>query len=138
MKMFEIEKNKMKRFKPLDFVLIAFVIVVSGILLFAGNFSSDGSETLTAVVKQGNKVVFSKILNEIETPQEVRIDGDISLVILVESDGASVKSSSCKDKICVRSAKLTAAGQSAVCLPARVVLSLESTKDSTGFDAVVR
>ena len=39
--------------------------------------------------------------------------------------GARVADSGCPDKTCVRAGILTQAGQSAVCLPGRVVLRLE-------------
>ena len=56
------------------------------------------------------------------------LDGDIPLIILFESDGACVKSSECRDKICVNTGKLTRAGQMAICLPARVTLELQSVE----------
>ena len=37
----------------------------------------------------------------------------------------------CKDKLCVKSGKLTSGGETAACLPARVVISVKSNKNKT-------
>ena len=49
--------------------------------------------------------------------------------------GAAVTASTCPDQVCVQTGQLTRAGESAICLPARVTLRLEGGGDSV--DATV-
>lgn len=51
--------------------------------------------------------------------------GAYNIVLLAEPGGISFEYSSCPDQTCVRTGKLTRAGQAAVCLPARISVRLE-------------
>ena len=59
----------------------------------------------------------------------------ITLQVRFSPDGVQVLSADCADQICVQSGKLTHAGESAVCLPARISVSLLA-EDGTSWDAV--
>ena len=82
-------------------------------------------------------------LNSVNEPYEIEIDGEIPVTISIERDGACFVQSDCRDKICVKTGKLTKPGQSAVCLPAGVSIVLEgeseidavqtTTSESEGF-----
>lgn len=53
-------------------------------------------------------------------------------VTITVGDGAIWFShADCKDKLCVKSGKLTSGGQTAACLPERVVVSVVSNKNKT-------
>jgi len=55
--------------------------------------------------------------------------------IELEGMTAKIASANCRDQVCVHTGTLTRAGQTAVCLPNRVVLRL--TGGESGVDAVV-
>ena len=71
--------------------------------------------------------VLRRELNRLAGPEEHAVTGAGGLRVTVElsPQGARVADSGCPDKTCVRAGILTQAGQSAVCLPGRVVLRLE-------------
>ena len=81
----------------------------------------------TAVVEVDGQPVLRRELGRLAGPEEHAITGAGGLRVTVELSprGARVADSGCPDKTCVRTGHLTRAGQSAVCLPGRVVLRLE-------------
>ena len=80
-----------------------------------------------AVVERNGTVVLRQVLSKLDGPIEREIHGEngITLIVMLSPDSAAVRSSECPDKICVNTGTLRKAGESAVCLPARVVLRLE-------------
>lgn len=83
-----------------------------------------------AVIERDGKVILRQSLNTLSAPKEVKIEGenDIELTVVFYPDGAAVQEADCPDKLCVGFGKLTRAGESAVCLPAKTVLRLEGSK----------
>jgi hypothetical protein len=67
---------------------------------------------------------------------EVTVDGPLGQTVVELRDGAArIKSSPCPNQMCVRQGKLHAAGQSAACLPNRVVAAIERRGGSRDVDA---
>lgn len=87
-----------------------------------------------ATVECGGRVVLTQALTELTEPKTIEIDGEngIAVTVVFYPDGARVESSACPDKLCVNCGKLTRAGETAICLPARVTLRLSG---NGGVDA---
>lgn len=87
-----------------------------------------------AVVERDGTTVLRQELSALRGPVKKEIQGEngITLIIELSPDGAAVLSSECPDKICVHTGALHKAGESAVCLPARVVLRLEGDNAADG------
>ena len=104
-------------------VILALLLAAGGLLLWA-RLAPSGS---AAVVEVDGREVLRRELNRLAGPEEHAVTGAGGLRVTVELSprGARVADSGCPDKTCVRAGILTQAGQSAVCLPGRVVLRLE-------------
>ena len=109
-----------------DFVIIGAVLLLAGAMLafFAAKASGD---TLYAEVWQDDKLVDT-------TDRTIDLDGHN--VIVLSGKTAVMQSADCPDQVCVRTGRLTRAGQVAVCLPHRVILKLTGTS-TDGIDAIV-
>ena len=59
----------------------------------------------------------------------------MEVTIHFSPQGAAVASSTCPDQVCVKTGTLTRAGESAICLPARISLRLEGSGNTV--DAMV-
>lgn len=92
-------------------------------------------EGTVAVVERDGAVVLRQELSALDGPIEQEIQGEngITLMIVLSPDGAAVRRSECPDKICVNTGTLRRAGESAVCLPAKVVLRLEGDGEIDGM-----
>lgn len=97
--------------------------------------SRSGPEGARAVAERDGSVVLDRELGGLSEPELVEIDGEngVKLTVELSKEGARVVEANCPDKTCQRTGLLTRAGESAVCLPGRVVLRLEGP--GAGIDA---
>ncbi len=81
-----------------------------------------------------------------ETVAELPLDRDASLpieaeggnnLLVIEDGAARMESADCPDRLCVKMGSIRYAGESIVCLPHRVVVTVEEGPDG-GFDAAAR
>ncbi len=124
-----------KRFlSPWGLVLCGLVILLAGGMYFLLSFSPKGT---IAIVEVDGQVALEQNLSQLTEPETHTLIGEqgIEVVIALSPQGASVISSTCPDQVCVKTGQLTRAGESAICLPARVTLRLEGAGESV--DATV-
>lgn len=112
-------------FKKTDFIFIGAIILISAVLMF---FMYNKKPVSTANIYKNNSLVKTV---DLKVDCDFSFDGfDFSV-----KDGAiSVINSPCKNKICVHTGYISKGGQTIVCLPERMVVTLVS---EDGFDAVV-
>ncbi len=116
-----------------DFILIFTLLFISLTALLIMRFSSD---TLTAhIIYDGEEVMTAELDKVRETTVFSPVDG---VEIEISEDGIRFLNSDCKSRQCVSCGVLTKAGQSAVCIPNRVMITLTSngTKADDTYDAV--
>lgn len=122
--------------KPLDALVAAAVIALAVVtaLLFYGPRAGAGQ--LTAVITQHGQTVRTVALTGLDKELVIPLDdGTYHLTVRVSGDAAYIADSDCPGQDCVHTGAITRAGQSIVCLPAQVVVSLVST--SSDVDAVL-
>ena len=134
-----IREKHIKTWKPLDAVIICFVLAAAACFFIMAGSAAHGG--LTAVVRLSGAVVKTIDLSALDSPvtYTVKGDGNLAVTILAEPSGVRVSQSGCKDQICVKTGKLTYSGQTAVCLPAKVTVELTSGSQAAepdGIDAV--
>lgn len=123
-----------KMVRPADFVLIAAVLcAAAGFLIWSFVQPSQG---LVVVVRQDGAVIERIPLEKAGAGIEIVPDCEPAVHIRVETDGVFFEEADCPDQLCVRTGKLTRAGQSAVCLPARVTVTLEGQTGDDQPDAI--
>lgn len=102
--------------------------------------ANTGQRGVTAVVERDGQVVLTRELDRLdqqEGPELVEIEGANSVTLTVElsKEGARIAEANCPDRTCQRTGRLTRAGESAVCLPGRIVLRLEGPETGRELDA---
>lgn len=109
-------------------VIFIAVLVVSGLALLIGMllFSKEGGQVVVTV--SGNEVA-SFSLDEDRTYLIEGKDGGTNLLI-IQDGKAHMESASCPDGLCINMGKIHAAGQSIICLPNEVVVSVEKSQPS--------
>lgn len=109
-------------------VIFIAVLVVSGLALLIGVllFSKEGGQVVVTV--SGNEVA-SFSLDEDRTYLIEGKDGGTNLLI-IQDGKAHMESASCPDGLCINMGKIHAAGQSIICLPNEVVVSVEKSQPS--------
>ena len=118
--------------KRLDLILIAGVLVLAGIiyLVFLGS-AEDGGK---AVITVDGQVVQELPLDEdttyqVETPEGYNI-------VEIKDGSADVIEADCRDGLCADQKRIHKTGETIVCLPHKMVVTIEAGTENT-VDAVV-
>jgi hypothetical protein len=107
--------------KDIAFIFLVFIYV------------NQKSSNVIATITKDREVIYQINLSKVEEPYEIEIPGECPAVILVENNAISFEKASCKDQICVHTGKISAPLQSAICLPAKISISISG---KTSLDAV--
>lgn len=121
----------MKKKKNLIAILILALIIV--LSLFSLKMINRESKTLGIVkVIKNNEVIKTIDLSKVKESYEFEVKGDNeeSNTIKVENTGVSIISASCKDKICIHTGKIKDSSLPIVCLPNKLIIKFDSTKES--------
>lgn len=110
-----------KLFKKADMLLILFFCLVCAVM-FLPRFTDRGS--LEAVIYQNGEEVYRIDLSEVESSYTIEMDSSPPSVIRVKNGAIGYIEAGCPDKLCVNAGMLTRRGQTAVCLPAKTVITL--------------
>jgi hypothetical protein len=100
---------------------------------------SDGNDsTLTAVISvDGSEVDRLSLQGLTETERTIQGNG-YTLQVVLSADGVRVAEADCPTQDCVHTGTITRGGQSIVCLPGRVIITLEGGSETDSLvDAVV-
>ncbi len=117
------------KFNRFDLLLSLLVVLAATALAFFFLSRTGRGEAGAVTIRDGGSEPYSVTL---DAPRRVQLaQGHITLVI--EKDGVYVEYADCPTQDCVRTGKITRAGESIVCLPNRVVVTLEG---KAAFDAV--
>lgn len=116
---------------PKDIPVLAGLLLLCALGFWLLSRSPGGT---TAVVEKNGEIILRRDLSQLDGPEETVLQGEngLSLTVAFYPDGAAVTRADCPDQVCLRTGKLTRAGETAVCLPARVSLRLEG---GSGADA---
>ena len=118
-------------------VLVALVLIAAlgyGLLALRGNSSNK-----ILIIKHDNAIVERIALKGVQAETKLSIpvkDGTIK--IRYDKNGAWVESSPCPDKICVHQGKITKPGETAACVPEKVLLAIEEPAKEAEHDAIVK
>ena len=117
------------RFHRNDILLAAGLLLVGGALALFLWLTRQAGGTVT--VQIDGKTVMELPLNE--DAQIVLGEGEHTNTLVVRDGKAQVVEASCPDQICVRQGAVQYAGESIVCLPHRLVITVRGGADS-GLD----
>lgn len=113
----------MEFFKKKDLIIISLIIIFGAAfwLIYHGIFSREVSK---AEIYYGSELVKTV---ELKTESDIRftVPQNEDVVFRLYKDGSiAFEKSDCPDKICIRSGKLHIMGQTAACLPNKLILKI--------------
>lgn len=112
-------------FKRNDLIVIAVVAIIAVILLIPSFLKK---QDLIATVYADGDIVKTINLNEVS--EEYSFSPKDGVEIRVEKGTIYFSTAVCRDKLCINSGKLNKNGQTAACLPERIVISISGSKNS--------
>lgn len=111
--------------------LVAALALLSAWKIWEGN----SGETLSAVVSVDGKQTEMISLTDLQEPEELTLTANgFTLHLVLDQTGVRMASSNCPTQDCVHTGTINHAGQSIVCLPARVSVQLVGGEEN--HDAV--
>lgn len=113
---------KMKLFKKGDIIVAAAVLVLCAALFLA--LYVFNSNTGNYVEIEQNGVVIHKMPLDINAVYNVESSGEVTNTVEVKNGSVSVTYANCPDQICVNHRPVNLSGESIICLPNRVVVSV--------------
>lgn len=117
-------KHTVKRISSNKLWIAVFAAVIACCVLFIILNKNSGGRT--AVIYQNGREIVRVDLSSVTQSYTIPLDGN---VILVEPGSIRMQSADCPDQICVHQGVLRDAGR-IVCLPNRVLIEMEHTKDA--------
>lgn len=119
-----------KLFRKGDVAVIAVIIAAALIFAFC-NYSK--AERPVAVITVDGETVETVDLSAVKERYEIIPDTDYNIVIAAENGEIWFEHSDCEDKLCIATGRLKKGGDTAVCLPAKTVITITGSD----VDAVV-
>ncbi|MCR5420950.1 MAG: NusG domain II-containing protein [Lachnospiraceae bacterium] len=123
-----------KKINKYDFILIlTFIIISMGFIIIRSLNTKDSDKVYV--------YVDGKLSYEYPLAQDITVNiegyNKGSNILRIQDGRAWVEEASCRDKICVHSGQIHKSGQSIICLPNRVVISVSKERD-VEYDAITR
>jgi len=109
----------MRQIRLGDLFVILAVLVTAGVL-FAFSFLPKEAGAYLSVTSDAGEVRYSLSENRRITVNS----GGHSLCIVIENQTAYVLSSDCPDKVCLHQGEISSAGETVICVPSGVVLTV--------------
>ncbi|MGN1112817.1 MAG: NusG domain II-containing protein [Acutalibacteraceae bacterium] len=114
-------------------IIIILLVALLALLSVLFVFSSNGSPKYASVKLNGIAIAEYSLHRTGE--YELSGENGITLTLVIEKDGVFVRHAECPDKLCEKTGKISGAGQSIICLPAKISISLEGGSEE--IDAAV-
>lgn len=117
--------------------LVALAVAALAAAVAAATWFGSTQEDLQAVISVDGQELQRISLEEIQREEHL-ISGSSEYIlrVILTTEGVWVEESDCPTQDCVHTGKITRSGQSIVCLPGRVIVSLEGGENS-GPDVVI-
>ena len=123
-------------FTKIDFILILFLFLAGIVLTLCVFFPQSGEGSVVEVHENG-KLLLSLPLTQ-NTERTIRTDDGHTNHFVIRDGTVTMTSADCSDRTCVRTGGIRQAGQSIVCLPHRLVLTIVGQSSDNSLDAVVQ
>lgn len=118
------QEGNVKKYR-LDIIFISAIIAVSLLLLL-----------FTFILKEEGAVAVVEIDGDVQGEYSLAVDGVFSLnggtnVLVIEGGAAYLSYSSCPDHTCERTGKIRYVGETIICLPNRVSITVRGVSDNS-------
>lgn len=110
-----------KLFRKGDIAVIAFIIIAAIVFAY---FSFSDSENPQAVITVDGEIIETVDLSSVKERIVITPETEPKVVIVAENGEIRFESAECEDRLCINSGSLKKGGDTAVCLPAKTVITV--------------
>lgn len=112
---------KAKLFKKGDIAVILIILAVAAVFWL---IQSRQTDKLEAIISVDGRTVEVIDLSSVEGKRIIELDTEPKVSIAVENGAVYFEEAGCDDKLCINCGKLSRKGDTAVCLPAKTVVTV--------------
>ena len=123
------------KLKKQDIVLLA--VMLAGVLLLGAFLMLTRKSGAEVIVKVAGKQVATFSMNKNTKYTIHGVNGGTNELI-IEDGQVWLEEASCPDKLCVHQGKMQYSGQSIICLPNKVSVTIQDENDTNGVDVVAQ
>ena len=128
----DVKETARKHFTKKDILLVVIILVVAGMCFFLHEvIGGKGAGCVTVKVAGEITGVYS-----LAEDQEIPLNGGTN-ILKIKNGRADMIEADCPDKLCVNQKAISKNGESIICLPNKVVVTVDSSENSA-FDAVAQ
>lgn len=120
----------MKNFKN---ILLIIILCAIG-FIFMGIFLFTREEGSVCTISKNGEIIDTLPLGR-DTVYDIEKDGELNRII-IKNGKIYMETASCPDKLCINMGEIHLAGESIVCLPNRVIVSVRDTNGDSGYDVI--
>ena len=117
------------RFRKNDLIFLIVIIIIIALLFVVRAFSLKNKGGMIKITLD-NRTYGEYSLNKDRTIK-IKKDGNIVNIVKIKNDKACMVYADCPDKLCIKMGRIDKVGESIVCLPNRVVVTVISGKDNS-------
>lgn len=115
----------MKKGDKLLFIVVIAILLVSTIGIYTYKLAFKDNDKI-AVIKEDGKVVKTINLSKLKETEKFDIkNGEHINTIVAENNKICIIDADCPDKVCIKTGWISDAGESIVCLPNKLIISIE-------------
>ena len=116
-----------------DIIILTVLLCIAALIFCALHFLSPGGNSVK--IEVASKTVAHLPLDE-DTVYNVEINGKTTNTVEIKDGKVDVTYADCPDKICANHRKISKSGESIICLPNKVVVSIEGDKTEVDGEAL--
>ena len=122
-----------------DLLLVAFLLILAG-AIYIFLLPKAGAGDYSYEIRRDAAVLHTVKVSELKTNTKFHITTEHGKVIvdLDPAGGASIIASPCPDKLCIHQGHINKIGQTVLCLPEKVLVTVTGTRKEGEPDAVLR
>lgn len=124
-----------KWLKKRDIILIIALLLVGIVTLIIWHFLYNETGNKVTVEQRGEEIGTFPLNNDTEIPIEYK--GEEVNFLVIEDGYCYMKEAECPDHLCIKQGKIDKVGQTIVCMPNRVVVTVVGG-DTSGLDSVAK
>ena len=132
----EKEKKREKRHRRNEGILIGLVLLAAAGYLLWRQGSQSGTGKTGEVVVQADGKEYARLPLDEDAELDI-VQGERHNYLLIQDGVATVTEATCPDKQCVHQADISRNGEMIVCLPNKVLITIEHGEDA-GLDGAVK
>ena len=122
-----------------DLLLVVFLLFLAA-AIYTFLLPKDGAGDYSYEIRRDAAVLHTIKVSELKTNAQFSITTEHGKVIvdLDPAGGASIISSPCPDKLCIHQGRISKIGQTVLCLPEKVLVTVTGNRKEGEPDAVLR